>query len=95
MSGSNSPARSVPRVPEQTPPPELSEPPEADLPPSALPLVAAAFAAGLLFGTRSGRHLTRGVLRAGLLLVKPALVVGGLVKLSELSKHPTPPSNQP
>jgi hypothetical protein len=30
------------------------------------------------------------VLRAGLLLVKPALIVGGLLKLREATNHPNP-----
>ena len=55
-----------------------------------LPVVATAFAAGVFLGTRPGRHLTRGVLRAGLLLVKPALIVGGLLKLREATNHPNP-----
>ena len=63
----------------------------AELPPLprySLPVVATAFAAGILLTTRPGREITRGVLRAGLLLVKPALLVGGLWKLRELSSRP-------
>lgn len=68
---------------------------EAPLPKYTLPVVATAFAAGVLLGTRPGRNLTRGVLRAGLLLVKPALVVGGLLKLQEVAHHPNPRPTRP
>lgn len=62
---------------------------DSPLPRYSLPVVAAAFAAGLFLGTRGGRHLARGVLRAGLIAVKPALVVGGLLKLREYAATPT------
>lgn len=68
---------------------------EAPLPKYSLPVVASAFAAGLLLGTRPGRHLTRGVLRAGLFLVKPALVVGGLLKLREAARQTNPNPTRP
>ena len=93
MPGTRSRRPSAPTEPE-LPVPAVEEPP---LPRYTLPVVATAFAAGLFLGTRSGRHLTRGVLRAGLILVKPALVVGGLLKLREVASqpnpHPTPPTS--
>lgn len=86
MSGSLTPAPTSASVP-------AGEDPA--FPPSLVPLVATAFAAGVLLGTRPGRHLTRGVLRAGLMLVKPALVIGGLLKWRDLSNQPSsPPPNQ-
>jgi len=95
MSTSNPPRRAQPKVPAS---PDALEPTvdENPLPHYALPVVLTAFAAGLLLGTRSGRCLTRSVVRAGLTVVKPALVIGGLLKLRELStshpdSSPTPP----
>jgi hypothetical protein len=64
--------------------------PEPAIPRETLPIVATAFAAGLMLGTRPGRHLVRGALRAGLMLVKPALVIGGLLKLRDYSNRPVP-----
>ncbi len=66
------------------------------LPQYPLPIVITAFAAGVFIGTRAGRHLACGVVRAGLLAVKPALVVGGLLKLREFSaSHPPSPTDTP
>ncbi|MFN0128924.1 MAG: hypothetical protein ACKV19_19810 [Verrucomicrobiales bacterium] len=62
---------------------------DSPLPRYSMPVVAAAFAAGLFLGTRGGRHLACGMLRAGLLALKPALVVGGLLKLREYAATPT------
>ena len=62
---------------------------ETPLPVYRLPVVAAAFAAGLLCTTRPVREVMCGVLRATLVLAKPALVVGGLLKLREMADHPS------
>jgi|GEM_PF-2220632 len=65
---------------------------EPALPSYSLPVVATALAAGILLTTRPGRDVTRGLLRTGLLLVKPALLVGGILKLRDLAgrSHPQP-----
>jgi len=85
---------SSPAAPARTAPADtLAELPP--LPQYSLPVVATAFAAGILLTTRPGRDVTRGVLRAGLLLVKPALLVGGLLKLRELSSRPSLPPHSP
>jgi hypothetical protein len=53
------------------------------------PIVVGAFAVGLLLGTRPGRHVVRGAVRTALILVKPALLAGGLLKLRELADRPS------
>ena len=89
MPGSSSRTRKSPAVAEEDhPAPPVKG---ADALQPSLPLVAGAFAAGVFLGTRPGRHLTRGAVRAALLLVKPALLVGGLLKWRELARRPGPP----
>lgn len=64
--------------------------PEADpLPMYRLPVVAAAFAAGVLCTTRPARNVLCGILRVALVLAKPALVIGGLLKLREVAELPS------
>jgi hypothetical protein len=60
------------------------------LPTYPLSVVAVAFAAGVLCTTRPARELLRGVVRAAVVLAKPALVIGGLLKLREMADLPTP-----
>jgi hypothetical protein len=76
---------------------EDPDPPAAEpLPTYPLSVVAAAFAVGLLCTTRPARELLRGVVRASLVLAKPALVIGGLLKLRRMADLPTPrPSPKP
>lgn len=73
------------------------DPPAAEpLPTYPLSVVAVAFAVGLLCTTRPARELLRGVVRASLVLAKPALVIGGLLKLRQMADLPTPrPSPKP
>ncbi len=52
-----------------------------------LPVLGAAFVAGVFLTTRPGRGLARGLLRATLLLARPALLAGGLCKLGEFSSR--------
>jgi len=59
--------------------------PDAPLPQYSLSVVVAAFAAGMLLGTHTGRALTRRAIRAGLSVLKPALVVGGMFKLNDFA----------
>jgi hypothetical protein len=54
-----------------------------------LPVLGAAFAAGILLSTSPGRGVLRGLLRTALLLARPALIASGLCKLGELSAHST------
>jgi hypothetical protein len=59
------------------------------LPTYRLPVVAAAFAAGVLCTTRPVRQVLCGMLRTVVALSKPALVVGGLLKLREMADRPS------